>query len=156
MDFLAPTPPSEERFEVSNACLNFLNLIRNQVLAATRWFSDSGLSFVAAVLIDAGTDTEKILRVTLPLGMRLADGTWIAVDHGEPMNAPYTTCVTLGCVADYQANSELIYALKEGNDLVIGAVDSEGQVVSFALPLLDFGKAYGGSPTDRKGSEDHH
>jgi invasion protein IalB len=109
--------------------------------------TDSGTSFVAAVLIDTGSsDTEKILRVTMPLGVRLADGTWIAVDQDQPMTAPYIICVTLGCVADYQASRGLIDKLRAGKDLVIKAVNGEGQLVSFVLPLLDFSKAYDGPP----------
>jgi invasion protein IalB len=71
----------------------------------------------------------------------------IAVDQNRPMNAAYVTCVALGCIADYQANSGLIDKLTEDKSLVIRAVDSQGQVVSFVLPLLDFSKAYNGPPT---------
>jgi invasion protein IalB len=109
--------------------------------------TDSGKSFVAVVLIDPGNDDAKILRVTLPLGMRLADGMWIAVDQDSPMNAPYVACVALGCIADYQARSGLIDKLKEGKNLVIQAIDGEANLVSFVLPLLDFSKAYNGPPT---------
>jgi invasion protein IalB len=118
--------------------------------------TDSGTSFVAAVLIDTGSsDTEKILRITLPLGVRLADGTWIAVDQDQPMTAPYIICITLGCVADYQASNGLIDKLRAGKYLVIKAVNGEGQLVSFVLPLFDFSKAYDGPPTYRKILEDH-
>jgi invasion protein IalB len=112
--------------------------------------TDSGTSFVAVVLIDSGTKDEKIMRVTLPLGMRLADGTWVAVDQGQPTNAPYIICINLGCIADCPASKELIETLKEGKQLIIRSVNSEGQIVSFALPLLDFDEAYNGPPTNGK------
>jgi invasion protein IalB len=109
--------------------------------------TDSGTSFVAVDLIDSGDDTHKILRVTLPLGMRLSDGTWIEVDHDPPIKAPYITCIPLGCVADYEANDALLDKLKQGNELDILAVDGGGQMVSFVLPLLDFDEIYNGPPT---------
>jgi len=111
--------------------------------------TDSGTSFVAAVLIDAGGDPEKTLRVTLPLGVRLGEGTWISVDQSLRMKAPFVACVALGCFADYAATSELIVGLLEGKDLVIHAVNGNGQVDTFALPLLDFSKAYDGPPTEQ-------
>jgi invasion protein IalB len=115
--------------------------------------TDSGKSFLAAVVIDPGNDNEKILRVTLPLGMRLADGVWVAVDHDQPMNAPYVTCVLLGCIADYRASSGLIDKLKNGKNLVIQAADGEGNLISFVLPLLDFSETYDGPPTYHKSLE---
>jgi invasion protein IalB len=112
--------------------------------------TESGTSFVAAVLIDAGADAKKILRVTLPLEMMLAAGTWITVDQGQLMNAPYIICVKVGCVADYQASDALIDLLKQGKELRIGAVDSEGKTTRFVMPLLEFERAYTGAPTAPK------
>jgi invasion protein IalB len=111
--------------------------------------TDTGASFVAAVLIDTGHDAEKMLRVTLPLGVRLGEGTWISVDQSLRMSAPFVTCVPLGCFADYQANNELIAGLRQGKELMIHAVNGDGQVARFALPLFDFSEAYDGPPTEQ-------
>jgi invasion protein IalB len=92
--------------------------------------TDSGTSFVAVDLIDSGEGTERILRVTVPLGMRLSDGTWIEVDQSSPIKTSYLTCITLGCIADYKASSAFLDMLKEGRELDILAVDGAGQVIS--------------------------
>jgi invasion protein IalB len=106
---------------------------------------------VAAVLIEPeGADTKKVLRVTLPLGMQLPQGTRVIVDQGQPMNAPYVICFTNGCMADYEASGELIGKLKKGQGLVVQGMNSQGQPISLVLPLNDFGKAYDGPPTDPK------
>jgi invasion protein IalB len=112
---------------------------------------ESGMPVVAAVLIEPeGSDSKKVLRVTLPLGMQLPQGTRVIVDQGQPMNAPYVICFTNGCMADYEASGELIGKLKKGQGLVVQGMNSQGQPISLVLPLNDFGKAYDGPPTDPK------
>jgi len=109
---------------------------------------ESGMPVVAAVLIEPEGEAKKVLRVTLPLGMQLPQGTRVIVDQGQPMNSPYVICFTNGCMADYEASGELIGKLKKGQGLVVQGINSQGQPVSLVLPLTDFGKAYDGPPTD--------
>jgi invasion protein IalB len=111
---------------------------------------ESGMPVIAAVLIEPEGDTKKVLRVTLPLGMQLPQGTRVIVDQGQPMNAPYIICFTNGCMSDYEASAELIGKLKKGQGLVVQGINSQGQPISLVLPLTDFGKAYDGPPTDPK------
>jgi invasion protein IalB len=111
---------------------------------------ESGMPVVAAVLIEPEGEPKKLLRVTLPLGMQLIHGTRVIVDQNQPMTAPYVICFTNGCMADYDANADLIAKMKKGQGLVIQAINSTGQPISLVLPLADFGKAYDGPPTDPK------
>jgi invasion protein IalB len=111
---------------------------------------ESGQPVVAAVLIEPEGEARKILRVTLPLGMQLPQGTRAIVDQGQPMNAPYIICFTNGCMADYEASAELIGKLKKGQGLVVQGINSQGQAITLVLPLNDFAKAYDGPPTDPK------
>ena len=57
---------------------------------------ESGMPVIAAVLIEPEGNSKKVLRVTLPLGMQLPQGTRVIVDQGQPMNAPYIICFTNG------------------------------------------------------------
>jgi invasion protein IalB len=111
---------------------------------------ESGQPVVAAVLIEPQGVDKKLLRVTLPLGMQLAHGTRVIIDQNQPMTAPYVICFTNGCMADYEANAELIGKLKKGQGLVIQAINATGQPISIVMPLIDFAKAYDGPPTDPK------
>jgi invasion protein IalB len=111
---------------------------------------ESGLLVIGAVLIEPEGSPNKILRVTLPLGMQLPQGTRAIVDQGQPMTAPYMICFPNGCMADYEASGELITKLKKGQSLVVQGINGQGQAVSLPLPLPDFAKAYDGSPTDPK------
>jgi invasion protein IalB len=111
---------------------------------------ESGMPVVAAVLIEPEGEPKKILRVTLPLGMQLIHGTRVIIDQNQPMTAPYVICFTNGCMADYEANTDMIAKMKKGQGLVVQAINSTGQPISLVLPLADFAKAYDGPPTDPK------
>jgi invasion protein IalB len=111
---------------------------------------ESGQPVAAAVLIEPQGTDKKLLRVTLPLGMQLAHGTRLIVDQNQPMTAPYVICFTNGCMADYEANIDLINKMKKGQGLVIQAINTTGQPISLVMPLADFAKAYDGPPTDPK------
>ena len=111
---------------------------------------ESGQPVVAAVLIEPQGMDKKLLRVTLPLGMQLVHGTRVIVDQNQPITAPYVICFTNGCMADYEANADLIGKLKKGQGLVLQAINATGQPLSVVMPLGDFAKAYEGPPTDPK------
>ena len=111
---------------------------------------ESGMPVVAAVLIEPEGEPKKILRVTLPLGMQLVHGTRVIIDQNQPLTAPYVICFTNGCMADYEANPDMIGKMKSGQGLVVQAINSTGQPISLVLPLSDFAKAYDGPPTDPK------
>ena len=111
---------------------------------------ESGMPVVAAVLIEPEGEPKKILRVTLPLGMQLIHGTRLIIDQNQPMTAPYVICFTNGCMADYEANPDMVAKMKKGQGLAVQAINSTGQPISLVLPLGDFAKAYDGPPTDPK------
>jgi invasion protein IalB len=111
---------------------------------------ESGMPVIAAVLIEPEGEPKKILRVTLPLGMQLIHGTRVIIDQNQPMTAPYVICFTNGCMADYEANADMIGKMKKGQGLVVQAINAGGQPISLVLPLSDFAKAYDGPPTDPK------
>ncbi|HWX71262.1 MAG TPA: invasion associated locus B family protein [Xanthobacteraceae bacterium] len=111
---------------------------------------ESGMPVVAAVLIEPEGQERKILRVTLPLGMQLVHGTRVIIDQNQPATAPYVICFTNGCMADYEANADMVGKLKKGQGLVVQGINSTGQPISLTLPLADFAKAYDGPPTDPK------
>ena len=72
------------------------------------------------------------------------------VDQNQPMTAPYVICFTNGCMADYEANADMIGKMKKGQGLVVQAINATGQPISLVMPLADFAKAYEGPPTDPK------
>jgi len=111
---------------------------------------ESGQPVGAAVLIEPEGQERKLLRITLPLGMQLVHGTRVIIDQNQPLTAPYVICFTNGCMADYEANADLIAKMKKGQGLVLQGINATGQPISMVMPLGDFAKAYEGPPTDPK------
>src|SRR5437588_26594 len=109
---------------------------------------EAGLPLVAAVVIEAEGQSKKMLRITVPLGMALQPGTRVIVDDGQPISAPYVTCIPNGCMADIEASQELIDHMKKGKGLALQAISGNGQPVSITLPLAEFAKAHDGPPMD--------
>lgn len=111
----------------------------------------SGQKMVIALLIEPEGGDQKLLRVTLPLGVALIPGARIVIDEKEAMTAPYVVCQPKnGCMADYKADADLIAKLKNGRNLMIQAFD-KGRPISFSLPLTGFAKAYDGPASDPTG-----
>jgi invasion protein IalB len=112
--------------------------------------TEAGVPVVAAALIEPDGEPKKIFRVTLPSPLQLQYGTRMIVDQQAPLTAPFFTCFTNGCMADYEGTPELIAKLKKGQMLTIQAINLAGSAISFPLPLADFAKANEGPPTDPK------
>ena len=116
---------------------------------------ESGQTVVAAVIIEPKGEPKKILRVTLPLGMALVQGTRIVVDSNAPAQSPFVACFQNGCMSDYDFTPEMVAAMKKGTTLFVQAIQVSGAAVTLPLPLAEFAKAYDGPPTDPKVFEEN-
>ena len=105
---------------------------------------------VAIVQLFEPEGGQKVLRVTVPLGMQLSHGTRMLIDQGQPTQSPYSICFPVGCMADYQVTDDLIGKMKKGQNIIVQAINMQGTPISLPLPLNDFAKAYDGLPTDPK------
>jgi invasion protein IalB len=108
----------------------------------------------SAILVEPEGEPKKILRVILPLGMQIQQGTRVFIDQGTPTQRPYVICVPNGCMSDYEADADMVGKLKKGQGLTIQAINAVGQLFTVQLPLSDFAKAYDGPPTDPKEVEE--
>jgi hypothetical protein len=75
----------------------------------------AGQPVVAAVLIEPDGEPKKLFRITLPSPLQLQYGTRVIVDQQAPLTGPFFTCFSNGCMADYEATSDLIGKLKHGS-----------------------------------------
>lgn len=108
----------------------------------------SGQKLAIALLIEPKDGGPKLLRVTLPLGVALVPGARIVIDDNAAITAPYVVCLPQnGCMADYEADGDLIEKLKKGRTLAIQAF-AKGKPIAFTLPLAGFAKAYDGPASD--------
>lgn len=105
---------------------------------------------VAIVQLFEPEGEQKVIRVTVPLGMQLQHGTRMIIDQGQPAQQPYKICFPVGCMSDYPVTDDTIKQLKKGQNIFVQAINMQGTPVSLPLPLNDFAKAYDGPPTDPK------
>lgn len=92
----------------------------------------------------------KVMRITVPLGMQLQHGTRVIIDQGQPVQEPYKICFPVGCMSDYPVTDDMISKMKNGQTIVVQAINMKGTPISVPLPLDDFAKAYEGSVTRGK------
>ncbi|MBI2717046.1 MAG: invasion associated locus B family protein [Rhizobiales bacterium] len=109
---------------------------------------------VAVVQLFEPEGEQKVLRVTVPLGMQLQHGTRLLIDQDQPAQQPYRICFPIGCMADYPVPDDMIGKMKKGQAITIQAINMQGTPISLPLPLTDFAKAYDGPATDPKAFED--
>jgi Invasion associated locus B (IalB) protein len=103
---------------------------------------------IAAVIVESEGEPNKILRVTPPLGVQLVHGTRVIIDNNPPQRNPYVTCSATGCISDYELTAEVLDNLKKGRNLIVQAINSNGEPLTWVLPLSDFAAASGGPATD--------
>ena len=109
---------------------------------------------VAIVQLFEPEGDQKVLRITVPLGMQIQHGTRLIIDQGQPAQQPDKICFPVGCMADYPVTDEIMKQLKTGQQITIQAINMQGTPISLPLPLADFAKAYDGPATDPKAFED--
>jgi invasion protein IalB len=109
---------------------------------------------VAIVQLFEPEGEQRVLRVTVPLGMQLQHGTRMLIDQGAPAQQPYKICFPVGCMSDYPVTDEMIGQMKKGQTITVQAINMQGTPISLPLPLADFQKAYEGPATDPKAFED--
>ena len=102
---------------------------------------ETGVFVAGAALIEQAGDEKKLLRVTLPLGLRLMPGVQMFIDGEAARNGSYFICYPNGCMADFEVNADFIGRLKSGERLQLRGIDAPGQVASYLLPLGGFAQA---------------
>jgi invasion protein IalB len=115
----------------------------------------NGELLVSVEVVEMDGEPRKLFRLRMPYGVALQFGSRMIVDQGQPATAPFVTCLPPvvapgGCVADYQADADLIARLKSGRVLTVQAIHMNGQPLSPQFDLSDFARVYDGPPTDPK------
>lgn len=111
---------------------------------------NTGRVLVSAAIREVQGTDRRSLMVMVPLGMALPAGVQAKIDDGEPIKLKYTLCHVGGCTAEAEATNELIEKFKNGEKIVVAAVNLSGKPVGFPVPLSGFTKAYTGDPVDNE------
>lgn len=119
---------------------------------------DSGAPMVGAAMLEMEGEARKTLQVMLPLGILLPRGTRVLIDNDEQgaLILPIIVCAGGGCMAQADANAEMVAKLKKGQNLYVQAYNMQQSVFTLAVPLSDFAKAYDGPPIDPSAIEERN
>jgi invasion protein IalB len=111
---------------------------------------ENGQFLAGAMFIEPDGEPKKILRITLPLGMQIPQGTRVVLDQEQPLSGQYIACLPNGCMADFEVDSAFVGKVKKGQNIALQGINLHGQMSSYSLPLAEFAKANEGPATDPK------
>lgn len=104
--------------------------------------SDTGQLVLAAEFAEV-TPGQIKGALTLPFGLRLAEGVTLQVDEAAAVQAlPFATCLPVGCIVTVDFDAGMVAALRGGSVLKIQArAHDNGQPVLFTVSLKGFSAA---------------
>ncbi len=128
---------------------------------------NTGLVLVSAALRQVEGEEKQHLMLMVPLGMAIGPGLratiynadmWDKIQKSEkfddsklePIKFNYTLCHPAGCTAEIEATKEIIEGFKAGAGLMVLAINAQGQIVAFPVPLTGFSEALDGQPIDNQ------
>jgi invasion protein IalB len=126
---------------------------------------NTGMVLVSAAIRQVEGADKQHMMVMVPLGMAIQPGLrakiydkamWDKaqknekVDDGklEVIKLNFSLCHPAGCTAEIDMTPALIDQLKAGAGVMIFAINANGQVIAFPVPLSGFPQALAGAPID--------
>jgi invasion protein IalB len=123
-----------------------------EICYTTRDFSaqkDQPPVLALAVYDIKGEDT-RVVRLLMPVGLMLRPGFRFSVDAGQPTEGAFEICFPNGCFAEARVKGTNIAELKKGTTLNVDVKNQANNLVTFAVPLAGFDKAFDGPAVDPK------
>jgi invasion protein IalB len=128
---------------------------------------NTGMVLVSAAIRQIEGADKNHLMVMVPLGMAIHPGLRATVYTKElwelaqknqkvddskldPVKLSYALCHPAGCTAEVEAGNDVVGKLKTGGGLMIMAINAQGQVIAFPVPLTGFAEAFDGQPVDNQ------
>jgi invasion protein IalB len=105
---------------------------------------------LAVAVYQMSNQEKRIARFLLPVALMLKPGFRMVIDKGEPIDGKFAICFPNGCFAEAELNSTTIAALKKSQTVSVQVHNQADQIVSFNLPMKDFGAAFDGPAIDPK------
>jgi invasion protein IalB len=121
-----------------------------EVCYTTRDFgqaADQPPTLAVAIYQMSGED-KRIARFLLPVALMLKPGFRLVIDKGEPIEGKFAICFPNGCFAEAELNGQAIGALKKAQTAIVQVHNQANNIVSFNLPMKDFGAAFDGPAAD--------
>ncbi|MEZ5849763.1 MAG: invasion associated locus B family protein [Hyphomicrobiaceae bacterium] len=126
---------------------------------------NTGMVLVSAAIRQVEGQDKQHLMIMVPLGMAIQPGLRAAVYNKEmwekaqknekvddtklkPIRLNFSLCHPAGCTAELELKKELLADLKSGAGIMVFAINANGQVIAFPVPLAGFSKAIDGAAAD--------
>ncbi len=128
---------------------------------------NTGMVLVSAAIRQVEGEPKQHLMVMVPLGMAIQPGLrasvytkelWEKAQKNEkvddaklsPVKLNFSLCHPAGCTAELELTKELVDQLRGGAGMMVFAINANGQVIAFPVPLAGFTSALDGQPADNK------
>jgi invasion protein IalB len=128
---------------------------------------NTGMVMVSAAIRQVEGAEKAHLMIMVPLGMAIHPGVRATIytkelwdqaqknqkvedAKSEPIKLSYALCHPAGCTAEIEADKPVIDRMKVGGGVMILAVNAQGQVIAFPVPLTGFTQAFDGQPVDNQ------
>lgn len=128
---------------------------------------NTGLVLVSAALRQVEGEEKQHVMIMVPLGMAIGPGLratvynteqWDKIQKNEkfddskltPVQFKFSLCHPAGCTAEIEVTKELTDSFRSGAGIMVLAVNAQGQVVAFPVPLTGFSEALDGQPIDNE------
>ncbi len=112
--------------------------------------AENGAFLSSMAVQEMSGEARKQLILAVPLGMAIQAGLLLRVDNNSAMPAKYGTCLANGCFAGVDMGTDLLNAMKKGQNAYVTVRNAQGVALDLVLPLATFAKAYDGAATDLK------
>lgn len=128
---------------------------------------NTGMVLVSAAVRQVEGVDKQHLMIMVPLGMAIQPGLkaalyskelWEKAQKNEKVedaklatiNLKFTLCHPAGCTAEHELTKEIIDGMRSNAGLMVFAINANGQVIAFPVPLSGFGAALDGAPVDNQ------
>lgn len=128
---------------------------------------NTGMVLVSAAIRQIEGVDKQHLMIMVPLGMAVQPGLRASVYNKElwekaqknekvddaklsPIKLNFSLCHPAGCTAELETTKEIMDQLRAGAGLMVFAINANGQVIAFPVPLSGFATAVDGPPADNK------
>jgi len=91
-----------------------------------------------------GKDGEGVLTssITIPAGVNVSAGITIQIGDRQAFQVPFKTCVRAGCVAQFQASSEVVNAMAQHEKATVTMQTLQEKDINLPFSLSGFTRAY--------------
>ena len=128
---------------------------------------NTGMVLVSAAVRQVEGQEKQHLMVMVPLGMAIQPGLrasvytkelWEKAQKNEkiddaklsPVKLNFSLCHPAGCTAEIELTKEIMDQLKTNAGLMVFAINANGQVIAFPVPLSGFAQALDGKAADNE------